>query len=142
MIRLVPLDRYNWELCLNIRLLPEQERFVPPVLYSLAQSRFENLIPFGIEYEEEMVGFLMYGNFSGLCWINRIIVDAAYQRQGIGQAAMRELLIQLQVRKGCKEIRTSYAAGNLGAAEFFAGLGFEPMAAALEDEVVAVLKQK
>ena len=141
MTQIVTLDRYNWELCLDIRLHPEQEAFLPPVLYSLAQAKFENLIPYGILQGGKMVGFLMYGNFGGICWINRVLIDKDYQQQGIGSAAVRQLLNQLTSKFTCKEIRASYSRDNNIAANFFSGLGFRPMASPLQDEIVAVYQR-
>lgn len=131
-----PLDRYNWELCLDLELLPEQAAFVPSVLYSLAQARFENLTPYGIRAGGHMAGLIMYGEFGDMCWINRVLIDRNYQRQGIGQAAVRQLIDLLRRRRRCSEIRTSHATGNEAAAAFFAALGFVPVAEPLDDEVV------
>ena len=137
-VQLVPLDRYNWETVLDIRLKPEQEAFVPAILYSLAQARFEQLFPFGIELEGRMVGFLMYGNFSGICWINRVMVDQEFQGLGIGTQAMKLLLQHLQSKPACQEIRTSFDLRNEAAQHFFLSLGFTLMPEALEHERVAV----
>ena len=142
MIQLVTLDRYNWELCLDIHLHPEQETFVPPVLYSLAQAKFENLIPYGILKKGKMVGFMMYGIFGGICWINRIIVDKDYQRRGIGSAAVSQLLTQLIHKHTCKEIRVSYANDNATARDFFAKMGFSPINESLQEETIAVYQGK
>lgn len=138
---IVPLDRYNWELCLNIKISPIQEEFVPPVLYSLAQSKFENLNPFGIIYGEEMVGFIMYGEFGGICWLNRIMVDESYQRMGIGRSSVRMMLEMMRKNIRCKEIRTTYSSRNEAAALFFAALGFEVMDTLPDGEVIAVYQE-
>jgi len=135
--QIVPLDRYNWEQTLDIKLAPEQEGNLPPVLYSLAQARFEDLHPYGIVREEKMVGLLMYGEFGGICWISRVMIDAEHQRQGIGRAAVSQLLQQLQRNISCREIRTSYSPNNYAASAFFESLGFVPLEAQLESEVVA-----
>jgi diamine N-acetyltransferase len=143
MTRIVPLDRYNWETCLDIRLSPEQDRFLPSILYSLAQANFENLHPFGIQYQDKMVGFVMYGEFGGgICWLNRIMMDQEYQRMGIGSSAVRLLLDQLKRKRRCREVRTSYSAHNFSAEQFFRHLGFIPMEGGAGDEVVAVYNPK
>lgn len=134
--KIIPLDRYNWELVLNLRITPEQEAFTPSALYSLAQANFDNLIPYGITYKDKMVGMIMYGDFAGICWISRILVDQEYQRRGIGTVAIRQMIELLQRKVSCKEIRTSHARGNYGASSFFAELGFEPLEDALNEEVV------
>lgn len=135
--QIIPLDRYNWELCLEIEMEPEQRAFIPSVLYSLAQAKFEQLVPYGIMHHGKMVGFIMYGNFAGICWISRVIIDKDYQNQGIGRTAVRQLIEVMQGKISCKEIRTSYQADNHAAATFFAKLGFQPLPKVLGDEVVA-----
>lgn len=142
MTQIVPLDRYNWESCLNISLTPDQEQFLPSVLYSLAQANFENLHPYGIVYREKMVGFMMYGEFTGICWINRIMIDQEYQRQGIGHAAMRQLIEKLWSKRTCKEIRTSYSRHNYIVDQFFKSLGFVGGAEMEGEEIVATLNPK
>ena len=137
---IVPLDRYNWELCLDISLTPEQEQYVPPVLYSLAQAKFEQLHPYGILHEEKMVGLIMYGEFAGICWINRVVVDKAYQGKGIGSSALRQLIAMLRGNIRCKEIRSSYAQDNMVALRFFESIGFRMMPNSLKDEIVVVYR--
>jgi diamine N-acetyltransferase len=122
--QIVPLDRFNWELCLDIKLTEEQADFIPSVVYSLAQAKFEDLTPYGILYREKMVGFMMYGEFSGVCWLNRIMIDRDYQGQGIGSSALRELITQLKRKRSCREIRTSYSVSNSHADRFFQAHGF------------------
>lgn len=134
---IVPLDRYNWESCLDIELRPEQASFVPSVLYSLAQARFENLHPFGIAVDAEIVGMVMYGDFGGICWISRILVDKQHQGKGIGKAAIRQVLEHLGSKVSCKEIRTSYAVDNRIAHEFFFSLGFRSFSEPVDDEIIA-----
>lgn len=136
--RIVPLDRYNWEACLDIRIAPEQEAFMPPILYSLAQAKFENLHPFGIESDGHMVGMLMYGEFGGICWLSRVLIDVEYQHQGIGTEAVKQLLELLGKKISCREIRTSHARNNHVAAAFFDQLNFVPLPDALSEEVVRV----
>lgn len=134
---IVPLDRYNWELCLKIEIHESQRAFTPSILHSLAQAKFEALTPYGVVYQGEMIGFLMYGTFGGICWINRIIIDRQYQGKGLGSAALTLLLRKLRNYTDCKEIRTSYAEENRAAERLFSANGFVPMASALDDgEVV------
>ncbi len=135
--QIVPLDRFNWERCLEIEMKPEQRAYIPSILYSLAQARFENLNPYGVMHKGSMVGFMMYGNFSGICWISRIIIDQSYQEKGIGRAALMQLLEMLKNKSRCREIRTSYTEDNHTADAFFKALGFEPLPDAMGGEVVA-----
>ncbi|MDX1908781.1 MAG: GNAT family N-acetyltransferase [Bacteroidia bacterium] len=138
-VYLIPLDRYNWELCLSLQLKPGQEAFIPPILYSLAQARFENLTPMGILCDDQMAGFVMYGEFGGICWITRIMVDAAWQEMGVGSEACRQLIRLLKMKVACREIRTSYSVENIAAGQFFRSLGFVPIGEPSGGEVVAAL---
>lgn len=139
--RIVPLDRYNWELTLNIKLSPVQEEHTPSVLYSLAQANFEKLHPYGILFDDEMVGFIMYGEFAGICWINRIMVDEKHQRKGIGRAALRQLLELLKKKIRCKEIRTSFSVRNISARLFFESMGFQVLDEPVGGELIATFDQ-
>ena len=136
------LDRYNWEEVLSVSPKPEQLDYVPSVIHCLAEANFENLIPYGIRFKGKMVGFLMYGQFGNICWINRVIVDAQSQGQGCGSAAIRQLIRKLKADRHCAEIRTSHARHNSLAGYFFRNLGFEPLPDALEDEIVLVLTEE
>ncbi|MEM8892464.1 MAG: GNAT family N-acetyltransferase [Bacteroidota bacterium] len=142
MTQIIPLDRYNWELCLDIKLKPEQESFLPPVLYSLAQAKFENLTPYGILKNGKMVGFLMYGEFGDICWVNRILIDKDYQGMGIGSKALGTLLDKLRLNYRCREIRTSYSADNKAASEFFGNMGFKELGEPVNNEVIAVFEAR
>lgn len=135
-VHLAPLTRFNWEQASQLELHDYQVDFLPSVLYSLAQSKFENLFPLGIFEGEALVGFAMYGEFDGRCWINRIMVDKAHQEKGIGAAALRQLLDLLRTKSRCREIRTSFSRQNAIAEYFFRSNGFEPVADGLDEEIV------
>ncbi|MFN0202495.1 MAG: GNAT family N-acetyltransferase [Bacteroidia bacterium] len=139
MITLTPLTRFNWENYLSIELTEAQQQYVPSVLYSLAQAKFENLFPFGIDYEGVEIGFLMYGDFNGICWLNRLMIDRRYQQKGLGKQAVWAFIRQMQSNPRFREIRTSYVRNNIEAALLFESLGFEIINEALSQEIVAVL---
>lgn len=131
-----PLNRFNWELAVNLQLHDYQEGFLPGNLESIAQSKFENLDPCGIFAGDKMVGFAMYGNFSGIYWINRIMIDKDYQEHGYGKKALKIILDKLKTKPDCGEIRTSFVRQNALAEYFFASMGFTRIADGLEGEIV------
>ena len=131
-----PLNRFNWENAANLELHDYQTDFMPSNLHSIAQSKYENLTPCGIFAGDDLVGFLMYGNFSGVYWINRIMVDKAYQELGFGREALGKLLLQLKSKPDCHEIRTSFVRQNAIAEYFFGKAGFKRIADGLDDEIV------
>ncbi len=138
-VSLISLDRFNWELYINLSLSEAQTGFVPPILYSLAQANFEALTPLGINADNVPVGFAMYGIFGGIAWINRFMIDQDFQGKGVGKAALQLLIERLKKEPQCQEIRTSYAKNNTNAALLFASLGFQEINHTLAEEIVAVL---
>lgn len=130
------LTRFTWEKAADLELHPYQEDFLPSNLHSMAQARFENLTPMGIFSGNEMVGFLMYGNFGGVCWINRIMVDKNHQEKGYGRKALRLLLRHLRSLPTCREIRTSFVRANALAEYFFGSMGFFQKGKAVDGEIV------
>ena len=135
-LQIKPLNRFNWEQATRLELHDYQEDFLPSVLFSIAQSKFENLFPYGIFEGEELVGFLMYGEFDAICWISRIMVDKAHQEQGIGKIALRQLLDMLRNQPKCKESRSSFSRKNALAEYFFRSQGFEPIGDGVDKEIV------
>ncbi len=135
-VHIKALTRFTWERATQLQLHDYQEDFLPPVLFSLAQSKFENLFPFGIYEGDEMVGFLMYGEFDSVCWISRFMIDKEHQEKGIGRLALIQLLDLLRSQPKCKEIRTSFARQNALAEYFFRSAKFIPMGDAGDKEIV------
>lgn len=141
MLHIIPLNRWNWDKYLSIQVESSQEDFLPSVLFSIAQSKFENLIPCGINQDDKIVGFVMYGDLGGIIWINRIMIDVAFQRKGLARESLILLLSQIRTNYFSQmEIRTSYARKNLAAKALFEGLGFEAINDHLAEEIVAIYK--
>lgn len=134
------LTRYNWEEATQLRLYDYQEDYLPGVLHTIAQSKYENVFPHGIFLGERMVGFIAYGEFSGVCWVSRVLVDRDFQNQGVGRDALAILLGRLRKDPKCREIRTSFAKQNALAEYFFGSMGFEKLGEGLDDEIVMVLR--
>ena len=72
------------------------------------------------------------------CMLWRLMVDARFQGQGVGQAAMQQLIERLR-EQGVRELLTSYVPGPGCPEPFYRGLGFLPNGEMDEDEVVLVL---
>lgn len=138
-IRVVRLNRLNWEAVLELRPDEDQKDYLPDNLYSIAQSKFENCTPFGILQGAAWVGFIMYCNFDGICWINRIMVDYRFQKHGIGRKALDLMIKQLRLNPGCQEIRTSFVQHNALAEYLFKSAGFRRIGEPVGDEIVMYL---
>ncbi|MCS7073228.1 MAG: hypothetical protein NZ108_02050, partial [Bacteroidia bacterium] len=74
-LQMVPLNRMNWEVFANLHVQDSQQAFLPMNLISSAQSRFEPSDLFGFQLQGEPVGFAMVGYWSGIAWINRLMID-------------------------------------------------------------------
>ena len=135
------LDRFDWETVLDLKVSPEQEDFLPSNLYSIAQTHFEGNVPMGIFLEDQAIGFASYGIWSNVCWINRIMIDQKYQGKGHGSKALKMLLEQLRSNPEIREFRTSVAAKNKAALDFFKQHNFSTFAEPLENEIVLRLEQ-
>ncbi|MEM1000622.1 MAG: GNAT family N-acetyltransferase [Bacteroidota bacterium] len=130
------LTRFNWENALELELHDYQQDYLPEILYSIAQSKFENLTPMGIFLDAKMVGFAMYGIFGGISWISRLLVDKAHQEKGIGKEALQLLIERLRRDPQAEEIRTSFARQNALAEYFFTSNGFRRLSEGLDEEIV------
>ncbi|MCB9231254.1 MAG: GNAT family N-acetyltransferase [Bacteroidia bacterium] len=141
-VQLIPLNRFNWEEVISLQPAPGQEEFLPSNLFSIAQSKFDpGCTPLAIQKNDRTVGFAMYCNWNGVCWINRIMVDQESQQQGVGSKAL-ELLVELLTRKkDCAEIRASMAVNNIWAQYLFSNAGFEATGAD-DHEIIMTLKPR
>lgn len=136
-----PVDATNWLEVIQLQVAEDQRHFVASNLFSLAQAKiFDRYVPLAI-YEaavpQALVGFAMYGPHlpSELPWIDRLMIDARFQRRGWGRAAMLALMERIQhERPG--PMRISYEPDNQAAEALYASLGFMPTGEVLEGELV------
>lgn len=144
-ITLKEVTQQNWRECVDLKVAPEQENFVAPNLFSIAESKFEpEWSPLAIYAGETIVGFTMVGRDErdDSYWIIRLMVDAAYQGRGYGRAAMKEVIRQLKQKPDCREIKISFVPENVAAEKLYLGLGFKPTGWIEDGEVVLQLPLK
>jgi diamine N-acetyltransferase len=144
-ISLQAITREDWERCVRLRVAPEQEHFVASNAISLAQSKYEpEYLPLAVYDDNEMVGFVMYGQDrnDGKYWIVRVMVDHRQQGKGYGRAAMQLLLERIQAMPDCDEILISYEPENEVARRLYASFGFRETGEIIEGEAVARLSLK
>ena len=79
-----------------------------------------------IYLDEQVVGFSMYGSFgpTDKTWIDRLLIDEAYQGQGIGKRAMTQLISQVFETYPVETIYLSIVKTNTVAYRFYTQLGF------------------
>jgi diamine N-acetyltransferase len=141
-ITLRPVTSREFPAMVRLKVAPEQEEFVAPNLYSIAEAYVEpTWTPLAIYAGEEPVGFAMYGHDAGAdrWWIIRFMIGAGQQGKGYGRAALQALSALMTERHGCRQISLGYVPGNAIAERLYAGAGFVPTGEIEDGEVVAQL---
>lgn len=62
----------------------------------------------------------------GYPWLGALVLDAAYQQQGLGREAFERLADYFRTTYGWPRLRLGVRKANTGAQRFWRGLGFEP----------------
>ncbi len=138
-IKLRAIDRSSWEECCDLEVEEGQKNFVASNTYSLAQAAYEpDTYPMGIYLGDKMAGFIMWDFDSNICvWeMCRLMVDKKYQRQGVGEAAVRELLRLVTAKLGHIMFYTSAEAANEAAISLYEKIGFKKNGRIVYDEVM------
>jgi len=135
-VHLRPVTLANYRECLALQVEEAQAGLVASNVKSLAEAYVNpTLTPLAVYdaaargYEEPptpMVGFTMYELAAGVGFINRLMIDRAYQGKGYGRATMIEVIRRLRLYPEVEMIATSHRRENVAAARLYAGLGFVP----------------
>lgn len=142
-LRLARLDSENLSALLRLELRPGQERFVAPVVDSVAQAYVTPTAwPRAVLDGDSVVGFVM-ANFDPdneleafRCGIWRLNVAGHAQRRGVGRFAVDEVAAQARSR-GFERMTVLWEQGDGGPESFYLRCGFEPTGEVLFGEVVA-----
>lgn len=130
-VSLRAITRENWYQCTQLQLRPDQQNFVSPVAFSLAQSKFEpERVPLAIYDDDTLVGFVMYNDQplrDGSYRISRVLIDQQYQGRGYGRQAVLQVIERMRHLSQCKEILIEYSPENTVAAHLYTDLGFETL---------------
>ncbi|MFG3031934.1 GNAT family N-acetyltransferase [Streptomyces sp. NPDC048253] len=149
--RLEIITPANFEAATGIRVRPDQEFAVSPVMQSLAEAyvhRAGVAWPRLIMDGDRAVGFLMA--FLDIDWngrgdggpirsgLWRLNIAAGEQGRGYGRFAVRSVAAELR-RRGTEEMYVTWHEGENGPADFYLGLGFQKNGETSEGETVGVL---
>ncbi|WP_326753428.1 GNAT family N-acetyltransferase [Streptomyces hirsutus] len=147
--RLEEITPKNLDAALGIRVRPDQEFAVAPVVKSLAEayvhsgSAWPRLIVDG----DRAVGFLMA--FLDIDWhedggsvvrsgLWRLNIEAEEQGKGYGRFAVESVAAEIRARGG-KELHVTWHPGGNGPENFYLGLGFRRNGEVVGEETVGVL---
>ncbi|WP_320784383.1 GNAT family N-acetyltransferase [Streptomyces sp. CRN 30] len=148
-LRLEEITPRNLDAALGVRVRPDQEFAVSPVVKSLAEAYVHPDIawPRLIVDGDRAVGFLMA--FLDHDWFEdggsvrrsglwRLNIAADEQGKGYGRFAVESVAAELRHR-GEKELYVTWHLGPAGPEDFYLKLGFRPNGETVEGERVAVL---
>ncbi len=127
-ITIEPLDTNNWLKVCELSVSEEQKQvFAIPNVYWIGISRYEEHTElFAIKRGEEYVGLIGGGldedGNSG--YINPLMIDERYQRQGIAATAMRLMMNDLIRKYHVPCIHINHRKENYAAAQLYEKLGF------------------
>ncbi|MGW4380172.1 GNAT family N-acetyltransferase [Kitasatospora sp. NPDC004531] len=150
-LRLEPITPANVDAAIALRVRPDQEHLVDPVVKSLAEAyaHGDTAWPRLILDGERPVGFLMAfldidfaGDGRGLdirsgLW--RLNIAAGEQGRGYGRFAVRSVADEIR-RRGGTRMTTTWHPGEDGPERFYLGLGFRPTGEVSGGETVGELQ--
>lgn len=112
----------------NLKVKPEQERFVAPNSISIAEAHFNPKAWFRAIYADETpVGFVMLLDDQEVprYYVWRYMMDGEYQGHGFGRQAMEQVIEYVRTRPAATRLELSYVPGEGSPRDFYAKLGFQ-----------------
>lgn len=147
-IQLKEISKENYIEAVKLKVSADQDKFVAPNVFSIAQSKFyTSWKPTAIYNDEKMVGFLMYGEDDvrkgdSSLWIIRLMIDEKFQGNDYGKSAMAALIKFFNDKYKQEEVFVSFVPDNLVARRLYESLGFTDTGKIEEGEIVYKLKLK
>ena len=147
-----PVTKDNWLTLIRLKVRKDQEPFVAPNVYSIAEAQFGedseqghwDAFPFGIYDDETPVGFMMVEfNFDSpkmQGFIVRLMVDERFQGKGYGQFGVEKMIEMFRAEERVKVAGVSYEPENDAARKLYAKCGFEETGEIWQGETLALLR--
>ena len=141
MIQLRKITEENFIDAFNLKLAPEQERFVSHPIRSLAQAYIyrDQCQPLGIYEDDIMVGYVMviYDYDIPEYDIWHMMIDESNQRRGYGKIALDRVLDYIKAKPFGSSNRVTLTCNrdNIQALNLYKSRGFTGTGAADEDEI-------
>ncbi|MFJ5264726.1 GNAT family N-acetyltransferase [Streptomyces sp. NPDC088387] len=143
-LRLAEITPENVDAARRLRVRPDQERFVDPVVISLAEAYAYGDVawPRVVLDGDQLVGFVMAGfdpahvvePYRNYLW--RLNIAADRQGQGYGSFAVEAVCAEAR-RRGQEKLWVSWQPGEGGPEPFYTRLGFRVTGEVIDGETVA-----
>ncbi|MFC4805490.1 GNAT family N-acetyltransferase [Filifactor villosus] len=116
----------NYEACLELKATVENQDFVDPVVYSLAEAFvfYDDSEVFAIYQEEELVGFVSMYTGEGRPQIINFLIDDSFQNRGYGTTAAKLCIDYLRENYNANIISAPVQVEHNAAQNFWKKLGF------------------
>ena len=126
LVELRPIHADNYRQCLGLTASVENENFVDPVAYSLAEAWvfYKDSMPFAIYDGEQMVGFVSMYIGEGNPQIINFLIDDAFRHKGLGTQAAKICIRYLQEEHRATRVSVPVFFQNLAARRFWEKIGF------------------
>lgn len=110
---------------MKVELLPGQEKWLSTPEKIAKQTQRQDVEAFAIYRGEELVGFALLRQLEDDTWfLWDYAIGKDCQNQGLGTAALEELIALFQREKGLKKMVTTYLWGNGPAKQLYEKVGF------------------
>ncbi|MHA2247056.1 MAG: GNAT family N-acetyltransferase [Candidatus Hodarchaeales archaeon] len=130
-INLRAITSKNYREIIALKVSSDQEDFVAPNVYTIAQMQFkQEKIALAIYSGDVPVGLIAYDLDDYDIW--RLMIDHRFQRQGFGRQALNHVIEILKHHNKLPEIRTSAIVSLNGPLAFYKKLGFQENGEVLE----------
>lgn len=129
-IQIRPVTNINLDEILQLELLESQQSFIETPEQCLAEAEvYPNFKPVGLYYDEQLVGFAMYGLFQDMnnedrVWLDRFLIDHRSQGKGLGKKMLQALIEHLADIYDCDKIYLSLYDDNEVALSLYQKFGF------------------
>ncbi|WP_168124078.1 GNAT family N-acetyltransferase [Paenibacillus sp. HB172176] len=144
-ISIQEVDQRNWFDCTKLKVSEENgKRFIVPIVYSIAESRFEkHLKTIAIYKDDKVIGFSVYciDKDDGQYWIYVYMIDADYQGKGYGKEGLIRLLEYIKTKEnGITEIIIGHKPDNEKAGYLYQSIGFKETGQNINGEIIRKYK--
>ncbi|GAA1468059.1 GNAT family N-acetyltransferase [Nocardiopsis exhalans] len=143
-LRLVEITDDNFDAAVGVQVRDDQNRFVAPVLRSLAQAYTNRSTawPRLLMDGDEAVGFIMVQfapdeedpDFQAEVW--RLNISEKHQGREYGRFAVEGALAEAR-RRGLSRVTVSWVPGEGSPEDFYLGLGFRKTGRVSDSELIA-----